>query len=178
VTILAKLERIFPLAFFDIMVHLILHLPEEAILGGPVHFRWMYSIERAMGVYKQYVRNRARPEGSIAEAYVVNEALTFCSMYLRGVKTRFNQPNRNEIVFVTQPNRVLSVFKSAGHPLGKKDIVILNSSDRLKAEWYIMNNCPEIQKYLDEHMRELEAKGGINLERQQEAEFLAWFKSR
>ena len=36
VLILCKLERIFPPAFFDIMIHLVLHLPEEAILGGPV----------------------------------------------------------------------------------------------------------------------------------------------
>ncbi|PON87898.1 hypothetical protein TorRG33x02_162770 [Trema orientale] len=40
--ILYKLERIFPLAFFDIMVHLMIHLPKEALLGGLVHYRWMY----------------------------------------------------------------------------------------------------------------------------------------
>ncbi|XP_042395408.1 uncharacterized protein LOC121985814 [Zingiber officinale] len=38
VLILCKLERIFPPAFFDIMVHLILHLPQEAMMGGPVYF--------------------------------------------------------------------------------------------------------------------------------------------
>ena len=32
--VLSKLELIFPLAFFDIMIHLVMHLPEEAILGG------------------------------------------------------------------------------------------------------------------------------------------------
>lgn len=44
--ILCKLEKIFPPAFFDVMVHLIIHLPREAILGGPVQYRWMYPIER------------------------------------------------------------------------------------------------------------------------------------
>ena len=44
VFILCKLERIFPPAFFDIMIHLVLHLPEEAILGGPVHMRCMYPL--------------------------------------------------------------------------------------------------------------------------------------
>ena len=33
IQILCKLELIFPPAFFDIMIHLILHLPQEAILG-------------------------------------------------------------------------------------------------------------------------------------------------
>ena len=46
VLILCKLERFFPPAFFDIMVHLTVHLPREAILGGSVQYRWMYPIER------------------------------------------------------------------------------------------------------------------------------------
>ncbi|WVZ83514.1 hypothetical protein U9M48_030656, partial [Paspalum notatum var. saurae] len=44
--ILCRLEMIFPPAFFDIMVHLPIHLAEEASLGGPVLYRWMYPIER------------------------------------------------------------------------------------------------------------------------------------
>jgi hypothetical protein len=42
----------------------------------------MYPIERRLGTFKGYVRNRARPEGSIAEAYIAIEALTFCSKYI------------------------------------------------------------------------------------------------
>ncbi|XP_035541671.1 uncharacterized protein LOC118344673 [Juglans regia] len=36
VTILCKLEMIFPPSFFDVMVHLAVHLPREARLGGPI----------------------------------------------------------------------------------------------------------------------------------------------
>ena len=36
VLVLIKLELIFPPTFFDIMVHLVMHLLEEAILEGPV----------------------------------------------------------------------------------------------------------------------------------------------
>ena len=43
---LCQLEKIFPLAFFDIMVHLPVHLADEAALAGPVQYRWMYPIER------------------------------------------------------------------------------------------------------------------------------------
>ena len=48
VLILYKMELIFPPAFFDIMIHLVLHLPEEAILGGPVFMRWMHPFKRYM----------------------------------------------------------------------------------------------------------------------------------
>ncbi|XP_059649606.1 uncharacterized protein LOC132295377 isoform X1 [Cornus florida] len=46
VVTLCKLEMIFPPAFFDVMVHLAVHLPREAILAGLVQYRWMYPIER------------------------------------------------------------------------------------------------------------------------------------
>ncbi|XP_062079043.1 uncharacterized protein LOC133783435 [Humulus lupulus] len=138
----------------------------------------MYPIERSMGVYKQYVRNRARPEGSIAEAYVVNEALTFCSMYLRGVETRFNRPERNDDRVESQPNREYSIYKAVGRPFGKKSSMLLNPQLKQKAEWYILNNCAEIKEYLSEHMDELRRRGGSNLEVQQETDFPQWFKER
>ena len=43
---LCKLEQIFPPGFFDCMEHLMLHLPYEARVGGPVAYRWMYVFER------------------------------------------------------------------------------------------------------------------------------------
>jgi hypothetical protein len=39
IVILCKFEKIFPPAFFDIMVHLAVHLPREAELAGPVQTR-------------------------------------------------------------------------------------------------------------------------------------------
>jgi len=44
--ILCKLERIFPPGFFTSMVHVSIHLVRECKLGGPVHYRWMYPVER------------------------------------------------------------------------------------------------------------------------------------
>lgn len=43
---LCHLEMLFPPSFFTIMVHLTCHLVGEAKLGGPVHYHWMYPIER------------------------------------------------------------------------------------------------------------------------------------
>lgn len=77
------------------MVHLVMHLLEEAIREGPVHLRWMCPFEHFLRSLKKHVRNYTHPEGSIAEAYIVDEALTFCSMYLRGIETRFNRQERN-----------------------------------------------------------------------------------
>ena len=62
-----QLERIFPPSFFDIMIHLPIHLVNEVRLGSPVQNRWRYSTEREMGKFKSYIRNRRFPEGCIAE---------------------------------------------------------------------------------------------------------------
>ncbi|GKA30687.1 hypothetical protein Tco_0716992 [Tanacetum coccineum] len=95
IDILCNLELIYPPAFFDIMIHLVIHLPLEAIFGGPIRPRWMYPFERYMKKLKNYVRNKAKPEGSIAEGYVAEEALTFSSHYFWDVTTKFNRPDRN-----------------------------------------------------------------------------------
>ncbi|XP_020229215.1 uncharacterized protein LOC109810217 [Cajanus cajan] len=52
---ICKLEKIFPPAFFDSMEHLIVHLPYEAKVGGPVQYRWMYPFERCMLYLKKKV---------------------------------------------------------------------------------------------------------------------------
>ncbi|KAL5563670.1 hypothetical protein UlMin_033417 [Ulmus minor] len=136
VIILCKLERIFPPAFFDIMIHLVLHLPEEAILGGPVYMRWMYPFER----------NAAKPEGSISEGYVVDEALTFCSRYFDDIETRFNRPDRNDDGI--HRTSTLFVFESQCKPMGKQSQVYVEKNVRDWAEFYILNNSPEIETYL------------------------------
>ena len=50
---------------------------------------------RKMVTLKNYVHNKARPEGCIAKRYIDKECLTFCSMYLDNVETIFNRPKRN-----------------------------------------------------------------------------------
>ncbi|KAH0734936.1 hypothetical protein KY285_010643 [Solanum tuberosum] len=61
------------------MVHLPIHLAGEAEIAGPIHYRWMYPIERWLYFLKSLIGNRACPEGSIAEGYIANECMTLCS---------------------------------------------------------------------------------------------------
>ncbi|XP_024196093.1 uncharacterized protein LOC112199289 [Rosa chinensis] len=74
---LCELEKYFPPSFFDIMIHLTVHLVREVELCGLVCFRWMHPFERYMKVCKGYVRNKRHPEGCIAECYIAEEAVEF-----------------------------------------------------------------------------------------------------
>jgi hypothetical protein len=127
------------------MVHLVLHLPDEAILGGPVHMRWMYPFERYMKKLKSYVRKKIMSR-RLAEGYIADEALTFCFMYLEGIQTKFNRHNRNTDVGI--PKSQLLVFTSQCRPMPKKKIISLCEDARNSLGWFVLNNCDQIKDYI------------------------------
>jgi hypothetical protein len=55
------------------MQHLLVHLPWEALVGGPTWFNWMYSQERELRKHKAIVRNKASVEGCIVEEFAAKE---------------------------------------------------------------------------------------------------------
>jgi hypothetical protein len=71
------MEKVFPPGFKNCMQHLLVHLPWEVLAGGPVQFRLMYSQKRELKKLRVMVRNKARVEGCIAEAFAVREITLF-----------------------------------------------------------------------------------------------------
>ncbi|KAK2444096.1 hypothetical protein QL285_015149 [Trifolium repens] len=143
VSTLCFLEMLFPPSFFTVMIHLTVHLVEEAHLGGPVHYRYMYPMES-----HSYV-TRHNPEGSIAEGYIVEESLTFCSRYLKDIETRFNRPGRvydvpNETSYVSY------IFPQLGKPVGASSMFTLTQMQKLQAHRYVLQNCPIVTPFVDE----------------------------
>lgn len=64
------------------------------------------------------MRNRGRPKGCIAERYLAEKCLTFCSLYLDDdVETRLNRINRNDDDKISRPG--LDVFSNSGRLVGK-----------------------------------------------------------
>ncbi|GMP65663.1 hypothetical protein CsSME_00026365 [Camellia sinensis var. sinensis] len=161
------------------MVHLAIHLPYEARLGGPVQYRWMYPIERMLGLLKGFVGNKARPEGSIAEAYISKECTMFCSMYLHGVETVFNREERNYDGGDNGPG--LAIFTQNVRPFGQLPRAIdVSVADRELAHWFVLHNSLEVDEYLEEHKLVLQQKYGssCNIATRQCKEFPKWFKHR
>ncbi|KAL3699108.1 hypothetical protein R1sor_017130 [Riccia sorocarpa] len=79
---LCKLEHTLPPDYFDSQIHLLVHLVREVSICGPVHGRWMYWLERYMKVMKDDVRQKAKPEGSMAKDHRLGEAMFLCSNIL------------------------------------------------------------------------------------------------
>ena len=140
-------ERIFPLSFFDIMVHLPIHLATEARLAGPVQYRWMYPVERYLSTLKAYVRNRSRPEGSIAEGYLAEECVVFCARYLDDVETRSNRASRNHDGNI-DTGVELPIFFNPGRHLRGVNIVNWDVDTMKRAHQYVLFNCEIVKQFL------------------------------
>ena len=56
---LVSFELVFPPSFFNIMMHILVHLVEEITILGLVFLQNMFPFERFMGVLKKYVHNHA-----------------------------------------------------------------------------------------------------------------------
>jgi hypothetical protein len=148
VIILCKLEKL-PPAFFDVMVDLSIHLPDEAILKGPVHYGWMYPVERRLGCLKSTMHQKTYPEGSITEGYIVNECLTFYSRYLKDdIETRFNKAERNQDKSAPVGPVELKVFSHGAKGFGKS-ILKNYKKDFDKMKWYVLDNCEEAESYIE-----------------------------
>jgi hypothetical protein len=106
-------------------------------------------IYRYLCKLKSYVRNKAHAEGSIAEGYLVDECLTFCSRYLHGIKTIFNRPERNDDRCASTCDIPrLSIFSTRGLLFGKHVIQELNNADYHAATFYILQNCEETESFI------------------------------
>jgi len=79
---ICTLEKELPPSVFVIMMHLPIHLVEELFICGPVHTRWMYPFEQYMKGLKGFVKNKAKPEGSMTNGYLREESIGFLNEYL------------------------------------------------------------------------------------------------
>lgn len=95
---------------------------------------------------KNNVRNKARVEGSICNAYLVEEASTFCSYYFDDhVRTKFRDLHHGqaEIRHEDYPD-MLQIFKQDGRPFGNMSTRYLDSREYDAARLYVLLNCVEV----------------------------------
>ncbi|XP_076939329.1 uncharacterized protein LOC143607978 [Bidens hawaiensis] len=171
--------------FFDSMEHLIIHLADEALLGGPVQYRWMYQYERKLGLIKRRIRNKARIVGSITREHLVNEIATYCSLYFdKTIETRHNREPRNFAPHRPESSSLgsqLSVFVVPSRRLYQKSGTRrrMKVEEQNKAHTYVLLNCEEVYPYIDEfdeEAPELYPNEPIPLLR--DNHFAEWFEKR
>ena len=111
VVILCELKMYFPPAFFDICVHLLVHIMDDIIHLGPLFLHNMMPFERLNGIIKGFVRNRARLDASIVQGFLIEECISFCMSFL-DLENRVGVP----------VNKHLGRLDGAGHKNGRRNL--------------------------------------------------------
>lgn len=119
------------------MEHLPIHLVDEALIAGPVHYRWMYPIERYRLTLKRYVCNQACPEASIAKGYLMEQCMQFCARYLHEVETKSNRLGRN-----------YNGGDRMGRAMGENTLFHLDQKQWIQAHRYVLFNTRSVAPFV------------------------------
>jgi hypothetical protein len=105
---------------------------------------------RLLHELKKDVKNKAKVEGSICNAYLVREASIFCSHYFEPhVYTRSRKVPRNDDVgIIEEDEENLSIFKHPGRLYGRCNSRRLTANEYLAAHSYILLNCEEVEPFI------------------------------
>jgi hypothetical protein len=136
---LVSFELVFPPSFFNIMTHLLVHLVDEISILGPVFLHNMFPFERFMGILKKYVRNRARPEGSIAKGYGNEEVIEFCVDFVPDLKPIGLPRSRHE-------GRL-----SGKGTIGRKSTICMDGHSLTEAHHTVLTNSSLVAPYFEKH---------------------------
>ncbi|XP_026458584.1 uncharacterized protein LOC113359112 [Papaver somniferum] len=140
----------------------------EVKLCGPVCFRWMYPFERCMKVIKGHVRNKNQPCGCIAEENVAEETIEIYCEYHKSIRTIGIPLDRHNT-------------SQEGEPLSAEEPCIVTPEQLRQAHFYVMQNTPEIEPYIDRHKLYLETNYSTKkrawLEKEHSNTFGAWLKN-
>jgi hypothetical protein len=136
---LVSFELLFPPSFFNIMMHLLVHLVKEIRILGPVFLHNMFPFERFMGVLKKYVRNRPRPKGSISKGYGTEEVIEFCVDFLPDLKPIGVPKSRYE-----------GRLNEKG-TLGRKATVCRDRHSLTQAYYTVLHNSTVVAPYIERH---------------------------
>ncbi|KAF1864983.1 hypothetical protein Lal_00004356 [Lupinus albus] len=102
----------------------------------------MYHFERYMKILKGYVKNRSRLDGCIAEQYIVEEALDFCTGYLED----------DDFICIPKPRYAKG---TSGEGITGKEILSISRSELEQAHLYVLHNVDEVEPYVERHMEML-----------------------
>jgi len=144
--LLCKLEKIFPPGFFLSMQHLILHLSYEARMGGPVQWRWCYSIERVLKVIHTMTGNKGKIEASITEASCLEEMSNFTTTYYAdNLPSVHNPPPHYN---ASENESTLSLFRGQLESASEGTNKILTHEEWRSIMLYVLTNLSEVEQYI------------------------------
>jgi hypothetical protein len=150
IVILNELEMYFPPAFFDIMVHLLIHIVDDIINLGPTFLHNMLPFERMNGVIQGYVYNMSNPDGSIIQGFPTEECISFCMNYL-DIKNPICLPR----------NKHLGRLDGVGHKAGRREMHVDDYDGRVDFDitnLIVLQHIEVVDPWLEKHKTSIAKK--------------------
>jgi hypothetical protein len=176
--ILCELEIYYPPAFFDIMVHLPVHVVEDIVQLRPPFLRSMMPFERMNGHIRGYIRNRSRPDGSIAKGFLAEECISFYTNFLN-IENPVGMPI----------NRHLGRLAGWGHHEGHREMHVDSQGRRTdfeRANLVTLQHIEVVNPWIQEHKKSIMKKYSDRGQQRTDGEvtkehnsgFTRWFKAK
>jgi hypothetical protein len=166
---MSQFEMYFPPAFFDIMVHLVVHLVPQIEALGPMYLHEMWTYECFMSILNGYVSTRACPEASMVEGYLTEEAIEsrgpFCNRVLK-----------DQVAIALPPSRHEGRLNGRGR-MGKKSFVPQDYNTVLEAHHSILHQLSIMEPLIEEHIDELHEHNHGHTDEWLVKEHKNWFTS-
>jgi hypothetical protein len=143
---MCQLKMCFPPSFFNTMEHYMIHLADQIFVLGPSYMHYMYPYEHHMVVMKDYVCNRAHPEGSMIEGYTTEEVIECYADY--------NKDGKPICVPISRHHGRL--FEKGTK--GVKSIIDPTYKRVCEAHFRIMHQLAVMRPYVEKHLQELREK--------------------
>ncbi|CAH9105731.1 unnamed protein product [Cuscuta europaea] len=104
--------------------------------------------------------------------------MTFCSRYLKGMKTKFNRSERNFDGGMNEFNGGLKIFNHPGRTLGAGRQCHLDPNELEQAHLYVLKNCDAVQSFLEEYSQTEAISSQTLSDKEWDSQFIEWFKTR
>ncbi|XP_026383701.1 uncharacterized protein LOC113279217 [Papaver somniferum] len=161
------LEKYFPTGLFDISVHNMVHLADEALVCGPVRYRWMYPFKSAMKECKNTINNIIYIEGSITKSTEMDDCVRFAMEHMKNADQEGHKANLE--TFLKDEHE----FSDVGSLLDEKPVQVSTIQCMQIRRWVIFN--PEgLDVYYRYYCENCEADGVAMEEVDMQTKFLSW----
>ena len=99
---------------------------------------------------KKKVKNKARVEDSIVEAYIIEEILNFSHHYFNpNVHTKLTQIGHNDDGGSGGSELEVSIFAYPAHEFSHERCLSLTDAEFRQTHSYVLQNCSEVDPYIE-----------------------------
>ena len=133
----------FPPTYFNISLHLLIHLVDQIRALGPMCLHQMFPFKRLMKVFRRYVRNRFSPEGDMVEGWSTEEAIEFCTYHLDIKRVRVPESRHKRRLH-------------GKGMIGEKSVTVDDLISFRQAQFTVLQQAEGVMPYIDEHRQSLQ----------------------